>query len=60
MRRHTTLHDRYLIFNDRCWLIGSSIKNAGKKALNVVECLDNEQAIVKDAETKWTEAIVYL
>lgn len=60
VRRHTKLHDRYLIFNDRCWLIGSSIKDAGKKALNVIECLDNKQAILSDAEKKWTEAIVYL
>lgn len=23
IRRHKMLHDRYLIFNDRCWLIGT-------------------------------------
>jgi hypothetical protein len=60
IRRHSKLHDRYLIFNDRCWLIGSSIKDAGKKALNVIECLDSKQAIVTDAEKKWTEGVVYL
>lgn len=60
IRRHSKLHDRYLIFNDRCWLIGSSIKDAGKKALNVIECLDSKQAIVTDAEKKWTEGTVYL
>ena len=59
VRRHSKLHDRYLIFNDRCWLIGGSIKDAGKKALNVIECLDSKQAIVADAETKWTEGMVY-
>jgi len=59
IRRHAKLHDRYLIFNDRCWLIGSSIKDAGKKALNVVECLDSKQAIVTDAGKKWAEAVVY-
>ena len=60
VRRHTRLHDRYLIFNDRCWLVGSSIKDAGKKALNAIECLDSKQAIVSDAEKKWTDGIVYL
>jgi hypothetical protein len=59
VRRHPKLHDRYLIFNDRCWLIGSSIKDAGKKALNVIECLDSKQAIVADAEKKWTEAVLF-
>ncbi len=60
IRRHSKLHDRYLIFNERCWLIGSSIKDAGKKALNVIECLDSKQAIVDDSEKKWAEAIIYL
>jgi hypothetical protein len=59
VRRHSKLHDRYLIFNDRCWLIGGSIKDAGKKALNVIECLDSKQSIVADAENKWSEGIVY-
>ncbi len=60
IRRHPKLHDRYLIFNDRCWLVGSSIKDAGKKALNVIECLDSKEVIVADAEKKWTEGVVYL
>ena len=60
IRRHTKLHDRYLIFNDRCWLVGGSIKDAGKKALNIIECLDSKQAIVGDAETKWAEGVAYL
>jgi hypothetical protein len=60
VRKHPKLHDRYLIFNERCWLVGSSIKDAGKKALNVIECLDSKELIVADAEKKWTEAVVYL
>jgi hypothetical protein len=60
VKRHPTLHDRYLIFNDRCWLIGSSIKDAGKKALNIIECLDSKAAIVEDAEKKWREAVDFL
>jgi hypothetical protein len=60
VRRHQKLHDRYLVFNERCWLIGSSIKDAGKKALNVIECVDTKQLIVDDAEKKWKEATPYL
>ncbi|QIF02491.1 hypothetical protein [Roseimicrobium sp. ORNL1] len=60
IRRHSKLHDRYLIFNDRCWLVGGSIKDAGKKALNVIECIDSKGAIVADAETKWKEATAYM
>ena len=55
VRLHAKLHDRYLIFNDRCWLVGGSIKDAGKKALNVIECLDSKASIVLDAEAKWAE-----
>lgn len=58
VRRHTKLHDRYLIFNKRCWLVGSSMKDAGKKALNMIECLDTKLVIVCDAEKKWSEATV--
>jgi hypothetical protein len=60
VRRHPKLHDRYLIFNERCWLIGSSMKDAGKKALNVIECVDTKQHIIDDAEKKWNEATPYL
>ena len=60
VRRHAKLHDRYLIFNDRCWLVGSSIKDAGKKALNIIEFLDGKETVVGDAEMKWAEAVVYV
>jgi hypothetical protein len=60
VRRHAKLHDRYLIFNDRCWLVGSSLKDAGKKALNVIECVDSKHAIVVEAEKKWKEGISYM
>src|SRR5690606_11570784 len=31
VRRHSKLHDRHVVFNDRRWLIGSSLKDAGNK-----------------------------
>lgn len=60
VRRHPKLHDRYIVFNERCWLVGSSIKDVGKKALNIVECIDSKEAIVRQAEKKWDEADKYL
>jgi hypothetical protein len=60
VRRHQKLHDRYLIFNERCWLVGSSIKDAGKKSLNVIECVDTKQLMVDDAEKKWNEGTQFL
>jgi hypothetical protein len=59
VRQHQKLHDRYVIFNERCWLVGSSIKDAGKKALNVIECIDNKEAVAKEAERKWKEGTTY-
>jgi len=56
VRQHPKLHDRYILFNDRCWLAGSSLKDAGTKAFNVNELVDSKDAIVQDVEKKWGEA----
>jgi hypothetical protein len=60
VRQHPKLHDRYLSFNERCWLIGSSLKDAGKKAFNLIEFVDGKAAITAEIETKWLEAQIYL
>lgn len=52
VRRAPMLHDRHLVFNDRCWLVGSSLKDAGKKAFNCLEVID-KAALVTDLESKW-------
>lgn len=59
VRRHPKLHDRYVVFNDRCWLVGGSLKDAGRKAFNMIEVVDSKEAITEDAERKWTEATTY-
>ena len=59
VRRHPRLHDRYVIFNDRCWLVGGSLKDAGRKAFNMIEIVDSKTAIVEDVERKWAEAKAY-
>ncbi len=60
VRRHPRLHDRYILFNDRAWIVGSSLKDAGKKALNIIECVDSKASIVQDVENKWAEAVEHL
>ena len=59
VRRHAKLHDRYIILNGRCWLIGSSLKDAGKKTFSMIESEDTRDVIVKDVEHKWSEAGIY-
>lgn len=52
VRRASMLHDRHFVFNDRCWLVGSSIKDAGKKAFNCLEVID-KATLLADLESKW-------
>jgi len=59
VRRHPNLHDRYLAFDGRVWLIGGSLKDAGKKSLSVVECVDSAAVILADIEEKWQNAAAY-
>lgn len=56
VHQHHKLHDRYILFNDRCWLVGSSLKDAGKKIFNIIEFVDIKAAIVDEVERKWSEA----
>ena len=60
VRQHPKLHDRYISFNDRCWLVGSSLKDAGKKAFNVIEFVDGRSSITSEIETKWQSAQPYV
>ncbi len=60
VRQHPKLHDRFILFNDRCWLIGSSLKDAGKKTMNIIECVDIKDKLLSEVESKWTEASKYI
>jgi hypothetical protein len=51
------LHDRHL-FNDRCWLVGGSLKDAGKKPFHCIEIVD-KAAVVADVEAKWQAGTSY-
>lgn len=56
VRMHPRLHDRYIVFNDRCWLVGSSLKDAGRKSFNILEFVDAKEPVLADVERKWNEA----
>ena len=60
VKQHPKLHDRFILFNDRCWLIGSSLKDAGKKIMNIIECVDIKDKILSEIESKWSEASKYI
>jgi len=59
VRRHRKLHDRYIVFNDKCWLVGSSLKDAGKKTFSIIEIVDSRPIILTEIQRKWDEAAEY-
>lgn len=59
VRRVPMLHDRHLVFNDRCWLVGSSLKDAGKKAFHCMEMIDLKADVVHALEAKWSAGTAY-
>lgn len=52
IRRAPGLHDRHLVFNERCWLIGGSLKDAGKKPFHCIEIVD-KRLVIDDLEERW-------
>jgi hypothetical protein len=56
VKRHGKLHDRYIILNDRCWIIGSSLKDAGKKMFTMIKIPDTHDIVMNDVGDKWKEA----
>lgn len=59
VRRHPKLHDRHIAFNERCWLVGSSLKDAGKKAFHTMEIVDAKAEVVAALEARWNAASPY-
>jgi hypothetical protein len=59
VRRHGRLHDRHIAFNERCWLVGSSLKDAGKKAFHTMEIVDAKAEVLAALGSKWKEASPY-
>ena len=42
--RLADIHDRYIIVDDRAWIVGQSIKDAGKKPLAIIELSEPSKA----------------
>ena len=59
VRRIQHLHDRHIVFNERCWLVGGSLKDAGKKAFNCMEISDQRSLVVAHLDAKWRAATPY-
>lgn len=53
------LRDRHLCFNGSCWLVGSSLKDAGKKPFHGIEIVDSKAAVVADLEGRGKVANPY-
>jgi hypothetical protein len=56
IRLYTPLQDRFIVFNDRCWLAGASLKDAGATTLTLIEIKDHKQLILREIARKWSEA----
>jgi hypothetical protein len=50
------LHDRYILFNNRCWLAGSSLSRVGEKGFNVIEIVDVKKQIYAEISNRWEKA----
>jgi hypothetical protein len=60
VRRHVVVHDRYIFFNGRCWLVSACLDSIISQPLNVIECIDARSAIARTIERKWREAQKHL
>jgi len=49
------VHDRYLIIDDRVWVIGQSLKDAGMKPLYIIE-LDDKKRVLDLFKKLWSRA----
>jgi hypothetical protein len=61
IRRTSNYHDRFIVVDrKRCWHIGASIKDAGKKAFAFSELARPElvKFVIADVNTQWSNAIV--
>jgi hypothetical protein len=60
IRRHVMIHDRYIFFNGRCWMVSASMDSIATKAISVIECIDLKAAAAREIERKWREAEKYV
>ena len=58
IRRHTDVHNRLILFNQRCWLAGMSLKDAVLGDYDLIEMIDFKAAIIRKVQDRWNEAKV--
>jgi len=56
LRRYTNIHNCCILFNNRCWLASTSIKNAGNADFNLVEVVDFKSLITSRINNWWEAA----
>jgi hypothetical protein len=56
LRRYTDIHNCCILFNNRCWLASTSIKNAGNADFNIVEVVDFKSLITVRINNWWQAA----
>jgi len=56
IRRHATVHDRYISFNECCWLADTSLQKTDKIPLHFIEIKDAKKLILNEIARKWNEA----
>jgi hypothetical protein len=56
LRRNDKLHDRYISFNHRCWVLSHSLKEAGAAAVGMMEIIDARTVLMDYIERKWIKS----
>jgi hypothetical protein len=56
IRRHTDVHDRLILFNNRCWLAAVSLKDAAEGDFGLIEVTDYKEPISRIVQDRWREA----
>jgi hypothetical protein len=59
VRRNEKLNDRFILFNNRCWALSHSLKNAGSETITWVEIIDARQTVTDFIERKWVKSSAY-
>ncbi len=56
IRRHADVHDRLILFNQRCWLAGMSLKDASRGNFELIEVIDYKAVIAEKVQDRWSAA----
>jgi hypothetical protein len=60
LRLHPDIHDRVILFNQRCWLAGGPLKDAVNTPSTLIEVIDNRDAISDRVENMWQAAEILI